>query len=231
MNKNYDSIEWSGGNYLKLRGLVEWAKGLIAQGRLGRFVETCRRHDICPIEFVSEVVDSGVYAVDCYAEGMKLLKRVNARGKLNDHFTEVTSKTLQMTDGHHPYGLIKAPEQKGKYTGNEPFLKKSISFEVKVSYVLSLVREYYLSNPPLVKEVDTDILDGLGEDQVTIPSKESTFVFPAQPLEAKIELVKQHFRTDGDAWSNAPKEVITSLFTRQEIGETLAGKYFGDMQS
>ena len=243
MKNSDDVINWNGTTYFKPRGLADHVARRIQMNGLARYAESCARADICPVEYAQGIEDSGVYACDSYGENIKFFKRVNARGKLNDDYTEVTSTTLHITNGLYDHKLLESPLNKKEYTGKEGFSNKSLGFEVTVSHLSNLVKLEYIKNPVVLSESDSDdFLDGIGEkvphnymeEAVASPSPasssdltKSVHWFPPQPQEAKIEVVKHYFKTDKEARDKAPKEVITSLFSLQEIGDM----YFDDRES
>ena len=243
MKNSDDVINWNGTTYFKPRGLADHVARRIEMNGLMRYAESCARAGICPVEYAQGIEDSGVYACDSYGENIKFFKRVNARGKLNDDYTEVSSTTLHITNGLYEHKLVESPLNKKKYTGEEGFSNKSLGFEVTVSHLSNLVKLEYINNPVVLAESDSDdFLDGIGEKvphnymeeveelpSLALPSDPTKGVhwFPPQPKEAKIDVVKHYFKTNKKARDEAPKEVITSLFSLQEIGDM----YFDDRES
>ena len=243
MKNSDDVINWNGTTYFKPRGLADHVARRIEMNGLMRYAESCARAGICPVEYAQGIEDSGVYACDSYGENIKFFKRVNARGKLNDDYTEVSSTTLHITNGLYEHKLVESPLNKKKYTGEEGFSNKSLGFEVTVSHLSNLVKLEYIKNPVVLAESDSDdFLDGIGEKvphnymeeveelpSLALPSDPTKGVhwFPPQPKEAKIDVVKHYFKTNKKARDEAPKEVITSLFSLQEIGDM----YFDDRES
>jgi hypothetical protein len=303
MKNSDDIINWNGTTYFKPRGLADHVAKRIANGGMERYKESSRRWELCPIELAQSIEDSGFYASDSYGENMRIFKRVNARGKLNADYKEVTQKTLHISYGSEPHlKLVECPTDDEEYIGNESFGNKSLGFELTLSKLKKIIREGYSVNPPVSLPSDTDdFLDGMGEK---VPHIESEIVkksvsesykdtalykalhdhhymekgedlpsslptpptdeanreenlkvyyeanrenlnakkkaykkahdstkgvhwFPPQPKEAKIEVVKHYFKTNKEARDKAPKEVITSLFSLQEIGDM----YFDDRES
>ena len=242
MKNSDDVVNWNGTTYFKPRGLADHVARRIQRKGLAKYAESCARAGICPVEYAQGIEDSGIYACDSYGENIKFSKRVNARGKLNDDYTEVSSTTLHITNGLHDHKLVESPLNKNEYTGEEGFSTKSLGFDVTVSHLSHLVKLEYIKNPVVLLESDSDdFLDGIGEkvphnymeeagNSPSVVSSEPTksvYSFPPQPQEAKIEVVKHYFKTDKEARNKAPKEVITSLFSLQEIGDM----YFDDRES
>tara|TARA_R110001583_G_scaffold2061_3_gene15181 strand:- start:2723 stop:3451 length:729 start_codon:yes stop_codon:yes gene_type:complete len=242
MKNSDDVVNWNGTTYFKPRGLADHVARRIQMKGLARYAESCARAGICPVEYAQGIEDSGVYACDSYGENIKFFKRVNARGKLNDDYAEVSSTTLHITNGLYDHKLVESPLNKKGYTGEEGFSNKSLGFEVTVSHLSNLVKLEYIKNPVVLSESDSDdFLDGIGEkvphnymegagNSPSVVSSEPTksvYSFPPQPQEAKIEVVKHYFKIDKEARDKAPKEVITSLFSLQEIGDM----YFDERES
>mgnify|MGYP003627903009 CR=1 FL=1 len=276
MKNSDDVINWNGTTYFKPRGLADHVARRIQMNGLARYAESCARAGVCPVEYAQGIEDSGVYACDSYGENIKFSKRVNARGKLNDDYTEVRSTTLHITNGLYNHKLVSSPLNNKEYTGEEDFSNKSLGFEVTVSHLSNLVKLEYIKNPVVLSESDNDdFLDGMGEkvphhymekeeglpsslptpptdeanreenlkvyyeaNRENLNAKKKAYKkahdstkgvhwFPPQPKEAKIEVVKHYFKTNKEARDKAPKEVITSLFSLQEIGDM----YFDDRES
>ena len=243
MKNSDDVINWNGTTYFKPRGLTDHVAKRIANGGMERYKESSRRWELCPIELAQSIEDSGFYASDSYGENMRIFKRVNARGKLNADYKEVTQKTLHISYGSEPHlKLVECPTDGKEYIGNESFDNKSLGFELTLPKLKKIIREGYGVNPPIFLPSDTDdFLDGMGEkvphnymeeagglpSVVSSEPTKSVYSFPPQPQEAKIEVVKHYFKIDKEARDKAPKEVITSLFSLQEIGDM----YFDERES
>ena len=233
MKNSDDVINWNGTTYYKLRGLSAWVSDLISNGGLLRYRESCARSSVCPLEYAKDIESSGVYAVDSYGADMTVFKRVNARAKLNEDYSEVTSKTLHMTNGIYSHMLLETPETKGKYLGNESFTKKSLGFEVTVSYLKETVRAYYKENPVVLSENDSDdFLDGVG-DKVPHGHMEEAESNPVEvetediKVESGLSVVKRWAFNDREVRNRMPREVMSAIFSSDEIQNF----YFNDRES
>lgn len=165
-----DIINWSGEILYKPKGLADHVAKRIANGGMERYKESSRRWGLCPIELAQSIEDSGFYASDSYGKVMRIFKRVNARGKLNAEYTEVTQKTLHISYGSEPHRkLVDCPTSGGEYIGNESFGNKSLGFELTASKLKKIIREGYSVNPPifLSSEGDDFLNEGSKKAEVT----------------------------------------------------------------
>ena len=215
------------------------------------FSVSCESNGVDPIEWIRKVEEDCLFVLDGLGADAKLYSLVNKAGNLHAdgqyHEWETSTGAIKIGDGSE---LRTIPQLKsGEYVVTDERSNSSLGVRLQAKEVIGATLEHYRDNPPVDPSDggdSSDMTDGFW-DGLTRTSQETseevcrslpettqietTFAFPPQPQEAKIEVVKHYFRTNGEAWNKAPKEVITSLFTRQEIGETLAGKYFDDRES
>ena len=247
-----DTILQNNLRYHPVRNLSVLVEEKLKKGQQKIYRVSCESNGVDPVNVMLKVEEKYLFVLDGLGADANLFSLLNKAGNLYSDGQyrewETTTGNIKIGDGS---GLRMIPQLKsGEYVVTDKRSNSSLGVRLQAKELISATLEHYRDNPP-VDPIDgrgdsSYMTDGFWDGLTRIPQEtseevyrslpetaqvETTFVFPPQPQEAKIEVVKHYFRTNGEAWNKAPKEVITSLFTRQEIGETLAGKYFDDRES